>query len=40
MRASVLAGMFKKITQLLKRYNLIHGIFTKNLSCVNTWLKD
>lgn len=32
--------MLKKIRHLIKRYNLIHGIFTKNLSCVNTWLKD
>jgi hypothetical protein len=35
-----LAAMFKKIAQLIERYNPIHGIFTKNLSCVNTWLKD
>jgi hypothetical protein len=32
--------MLKKIYNPDIGYKLIHGIFTKNLSRVNTWLKD
>ena len=30
----------KKLHTVIIRYNLIHSIFTKNLSWVNTWLKN
>ena len=40
MGAGVLRLLFKKFTLHITSYSLIHAIFTKSLSSVNTWLKN